>query len=418
MKYTLLNIIAASFLLFIISCKKNPATNNNDNPSTPLKTEIGTAIGNPVSKTIDANGGTITSDDQNLLINIPAGAVSVATNITIQPVTNLIPNGIGTSYKLLPEGTHFSKPVTITFKYSDDSLKGSSTDYFHIGYQDASGFWHVNNKTTIDLNQKTITASSDHFSIWSPFVELMLSQEKDIIHPNESCNLQVKYVGTTDPKADDILISTFDRLPDVTWKLDDGQGSITSNNLFCNYKAPSTVPSINPVTVSANFKNIKTISAGTLSTLSLLAHIEVRGEYFKITIDKIPYELNTFHAGQNNSGFGLKTTILARSGTNISLDIEVMSTTPGGYFFEASDTRPTTGMQVIIGNDFYSSYYRDCISGKAVSTVGNIQITSYGDVGKFIDGNVDGALLISSRDICHNFILVEVHGKFSIIRSN
>lgn len=411
-------IIICTLIVWLTSCKKTPPSPDNGIPSTPIKTEIGTPNGNPVSKIIDASGGTIISDDKNLVINIPAGAVSSATTFTIQPVTNFIPNGIGTSYKLLPEGTHFNKLIDITFKYSDDSLKGSSTDYFHIGYQDPNGYWHVNKQTSINVNQKTIKASSDHFSVWSQFVELVLKQDKDILHPNESCNLQVQYVGTTDPKSDDVLISAFDKFPGVTWKLDDGEGTISTNNLYCTYKAPSSIPSKNPVTISANFKNVKTINLGTISTLSLLAHIEIKGEYFKITIDKTPYEFDNFQCGISNSGFGPKTTIIARgSASKITLDMEIMANTPGGYFFDVSDTRPTTGMNVTIGNSFLSSVYRDCNVGMSHSTVGHIQLTSVGNVGNFIDGNVDCALLDYSSDICHNFILKEVHGKFSIVRS-
>ena len=50
--------------------------------------------GIPVSKTIGSGGGTV-SIDGAVEIEIPAGALSADTEITIQPVTNNAPNGNG-----------------------------------------------------------------------------------------------------------------------------------------------------------------------------------------------------------------------------------------------------------------------------------------------------------------------------------
>src|SRR5215471_3099429 len=103
MKNVLPSMLLFSLLLVILCCNKgsfaptnngnnnNNNNNNNNGDTTPLVTKIGTPIGSPVIKTIDASGGSITSPDGVLKLTIPPGALSVATNISIQPVTNEVP---------------------------------------------------------------------------------------------------------------------------------------------------------------------------------------------------------------------------------------------------------------------------------------------------------------------------------------
>ena len=58
-------------------------------------TAVGTPMGVSNSATIDATGGTIFSADGRLEIIIPANALSASTTISIQPITNTIPQGCG-----------------------------------------------------------------------------------------------------------------------------------------------------------------------------------------------------------------------------------------------------------------------------------------------------------------------------------
>src|SRR4051812_31198421 len=100
----------------ILSCKDKGNASVDPIPEQSV-TDAGKPVGNSTSKAIGVEGGTITSPDGNVQLNIPAGALSKTTIITIQPVTNEIPGGMGHAYRFSPDGTQFSKPATLTFSY-------------------------------------------------------------------------------------------------------------------------------------------------------------------------------------------------------------------------------------------------------------------------------------------------------------
>lgn len=58
----------------------------------PDSTSLGTPAGNKTSKLIGPDGGIISSDDGKLELVFPAGALDIATDISIQPITLVIPN--------------------------------------------------------------------------------------------------------------------------------------------------------------------------------------------------------------------------------------------------------------------------------------------------------------------------------------
>jgi hypothetical protein len=89
-----------------------------------------------VSKEIGEVGGSVTSADGRLTVDIPAGALTESTMISIQPISSTLPMGIGDAYRLSPEGQIFSLPATITFNYDDTALRGSSSQLLYIAYQD------------------------------------------------------------------------------------------------------------------------------------------------------------------------------------------------------------------------------------------------------------------------------------------
>lgn len=76
---------------------------------------------------VGALGGTVTSDDGNFELVIPAGALATATDIVITKVSDSEFNGdanyvSGTAYKVEPEGTTLSKPGTVVIKYNSSNV--------------------------------------------------------------------------------------------------------------------------------------------------------------------------------------------------------------------------------------------------------------------------------------------------------
>ena len=75
----------------------------------PDSTGFGMPDGQLVSKEIGPAGGTIISDDGRVGLIFPADALTANTTISIQPITNLAPNGAGKAYDFEPSGIQFKK---------------------------------------------------------------------------------------------------------------------------------------------------------------------------------------------------------------------------------------------------------------------------------------------------------------------
>src|SRR5258708_4084626 len=143
-----------SFLLLTLvclhSCKKtdpNSILNNLPGgippgiPDMPAITPEGIALDTPVTKNIGVAGGSITSADGKIQLTIPAGALLTSTDISIQPISNGCPGGIGLAYDLLPNGTKFEKPATLIFHYTDEDLGGTDPYFLFMAYRDSVDEW-------------------------------------------------------------------------------------------------------------------------------------------------------------------------------------------------------------------------------------------------------------------------------------
>ncbi len=67
---------------------------------------------------IGAEGGVVTSRDGRLILDIPAGALDDAVEITVEEVEALPPGALGPAYRVLPVGTVFNEPVEVLYNYS------------------------------------------------------------------------------------------------------------------------------------------------------------------------------------------------------------------------------------------------------------------------------------------------------------
>ena len=184
--YTLLLLLA-----FASSCMKSNSTGTSGLPgnsdSTAAVTDIGTPTGTPVTKTIGAGGGTIISSDGKMELDIPAGALPGDVAVTIQPITNDCPNGVGLAYDFLPNGTKFSTPATLIFHYTDDDINGTIPDFINLATQDSLNQWEVNIEKDVDTVAKTISYDVTHFSRKSN--QSMINLKPDI---------KISAVGSTD----------------------------------------------------------------------------------------------------------------------------------------------------------------------------------------------------------------------------
>ena len=180
----------------------------------------GITVGSPVTATMDTTGGSIVSSDGRLEVTFPAGVLTASTQISVQTITNTVPNGVGSAYRLSPEGTTFSKPVTLTFHLSDTENAGIDSAF--IATQHADNFWYSQPHQTRDSMAKTLSVNATHFSDWAMVATVVLTPAKTrvrtgttaaftgtivVVDPNENV--------LANPEADELEIpnaSTLDKM--------------------------------------------------------------------------------------------------------------------------------------------------------------------------------------------------------------
>ncbi len=279
MKY----IAIALLLLLAAGCKKlNPLSNINNilqtlNDSIPAAVSgIGTATGTPVSKTIGSSGGSLISADGRIELAIPAGALSGNTNITIQPVTNTCPGGLGVAYDLQPNGTKFAIPATFTFHYGDSDINGSDPYLLFEAVQDSLQQWDADVYRDVDTIAKTVSFDLNHFSIRSMLPGIVLDADPDVTiqanghkldyYPSEIGTLRlvqsVRDGQLQEPAGgDDDALSTLPVSTPVqgnlvsNWSVDGGisNGTVAPNGSQAVYTAPSKIDKDKKITVSVAY---------------------------------------------------------------------------------------------------------------------------------------------------------------------
>jgi hypothetical protein len=124
----------------------------------------GAADGNIISKQIGSSGGKIISEDGRIELIFPAGALSKTTNISIQPIVNLLPNGNGKGYQFEPSGTRFIKPVEIIFHYSQKEDETCPAQLHFMAIQNKNGKWEYMDYEDWDSVTKALKGHITHFS--------------------------------------------------------------------------------------------------------------------------------------------------------------------------------------------------------------------------------------------------------------
>jgi len=261
-------LIVILFLLVIVRCRSDENV-NGDIDNEGAVTEIGVPLGPPITADIGSSGGVITSADQVLTVTVPPGAVATNTTFSIEPIEDFCPGGMG-SYRLLPEGMTFTKPVTITFHYSEEDLEGTLSEFLDIAYQGPDQIWYALSWVVLDEQSKTISVDVPHFTNWSMASKLRIEPHNPaipIIEKGATYNLHLagaKYVRKPVP-ADAPGEDDLPRLPiplhfpyTATWYVNgvtNGNNNVgtisTINETYVTYHAPDNVPANNPVLVTA-----------------------------------------------------------------------------------------------------------------------------------------------------------------------
>jgi hypothetical protein len=131
----------------------------------PIPSARGTARGLAVTATIDASGGTLVSDDGLLTVTVPPNAVATSTDFSVTTLTNTAPAGIGSGYRLGPQGASLSAPLTLDFSLAYASSTPLSA--LAVAYQDGSAFWLRPPGQVATSTPPSITVASYHLADWA-----------------------------------------------------------------------------------------------------------------------------------------------------------------------------------------------------------------------------------------------------------
>jgi hypothetical protein len=285
--YLLLSSNRFYLLLLILSlmcgCKKiSSLTNNPSGGGTdtslgpPAVTAVGTPVGTEITKTIGPGGGTITSDDGKIDLTIPAGALSANTNISIQSVTNECPGAIGLAYDLLPNGTRFTVPASLTFHYTDSVVNGTDPLLLYNVFQDSLNQWEVSDEDKdVDTVAKTVSFDVSHFTIFATEPGVQVFSSRYQFNANETAALEVhRWVKSKNGSGTRLIPSSpYTNSQVSNWAVNGavggnsqdgtitGSGSGTGSRLadLVTYTAPSIIDQNRNIQVSVQLAEPETI---------------------------------------------------------------------------------------------------------------------------------------------------------------
>ncbi|HEY3280783.1 MAG TPA: dockerin type I repeat-containing protein, partial [Armatimonadota bacterium] len=230
------------------------------------------------SVTLGPDGGILSSSDGRLRAVVPAGALARSTKLSVSFVDNGAPLGVGKAFSLQPEGITFSKPVALTFAFTDDDLNGSAPEHLRVAYEDAQGLWHGLKVMSVDPVAHTITVSTTHFSKWAMYERYsMVPGYKDVLAGlNASFQILEAPADPTDgsdaPKLPPTPQSMLFSNPMVNG-IPGGNSSVGTFKALpgkkATYGAPQKAPGQNPVTLSA------TITTEDLANVILISRVRV-----------------------------------------------------------------------------------------------------------------------------------------------
>ncbi len=161
-------------------------------------TAVGTANGTPVSASIGPSGGALTSADGKLTLSVPANALAGSVMLTILPITNEAPGGLGSSYRMLPDGQVFAAPVKLALRYDDPDLAGTLPELLDVGFQNAQRVWQVFKSAQLDKVNRQLTISTPHFTDYSKRAKLKLITPAPRIRVGDAERLTLNICETTD----------------------------------------------------------------------------------------------------------------------------------------------------------------------------------------------------------------------------
>ncbi|MEM6293331.1 MAG: hypothetical protein AAGA54_18810 [Myxococcota bacterium] len=110
-------------------------------------------------ETVGPRGGTLVSDDGRFSLEIPAGALDEAVELSIEEVECDLGDAIGACYEVSPRGTAFVLPVEVAYEVADMDI----TESVGVVAEAADG-WRVLPDRDVDLDDAVVYGSAMYLS--------------------------------------------------------------------------------------------------------------------------------------------------------------------------------------------------------------------------------------------------------------
>lgn len=308
-------IIVFSFLLISLFTHGQDDQRKKDSMALFAPTAKGKPDGEPVSRMMSKDGGSLISPDKKVELIIPPGALSSETMISIQPSVNLATAGVGKAYSFEPSGIQFQQPVQMIFHYTDKDMDGDSPQLMAISMQDEKGSWYRLRNIKLDTLAKTITGTTRHFSLYAMSWGIVLNPRLTRIKVSRQVEVEL-YVAPASEYADEAdrfhaVAAVFDYQYQNprNWSVNsvpDGDaavGKIIKSSVrevtSVIYKAPEKIPDVNPVQIVVEIKGVEIFDR--FVTVTKKCTILVYDDLYEVNM------IATMKAGDKSSWGGKKT---------------------------------------------------------------------------------------------------------------
>jgi hypothetical protein len=385
------------------------------------QTDVGVPQGTAISQTIGPNGGILTTADGRVRLEIPAGAIASNTLISIQPITNHAPNGLGLAYRFSPDGTQFAKLATLTFKYQKGAVAVNDPLMLQVGYQGSDKRWLRVPGVKVDTLSQSISVPMPHFSDWTAYEIAKIEALSVDGGPAKGAPLdfgQSTELEVTGALLEPLIQTTESlTIKDVKWSVagEGDNGQIKGDGETATYTAPGKYPPQNPVTVIAEItfkENNKKVY--------LLKRILIGKDYFTGTFGGTPFNWQivsftrtdgVMHiAGWNES---------PDQSLHILLNLPKSGRTQGLFPYSAgyelgtafAEYTPAYG-----GYDAYLSFIYECENKVPEISPGGVTINQVDDVDgvEYVRGRLTGTILNLSGPCPSPVYRKAIQGEFRI----
>ncbi len=158
MKTVFQTVLIAPLLTLLVACLTTPPADSPSTPppdETPIKSAFGAPVGNPVTQTVDANGGTFSEPTTGATVKAFPSGFDASAQVSLQAITDTLPDGIGMGVAI-SSSQPLKKPLIVRFGYGADEPDPGS---LRLALQADDGSWLSLSPVRIDPVNKTVSAA-------------------------------------------------------------------------------------------------------------------------------------------------------------------------------------------------------------------------------------------------------------------